>query len=171
MKNNDKIISLVDSGKTYQEVASMFGTTRQNIHLIYRKQNPTKDRAEFGLGKKMSLRQPIVRITNKHTNDLSKRQGIMLSAKKYLAKNKGIPFNLEYKDVIWNTICPVLGVEIDYFASSRQENSPSFDKIDPSKGYIKGNVAIISWRANRIKNDGSSEEHLKIYNYMKENGM
>jgi hypothetical protein len=47
----------------------------------------------------------------------------------------------------------------------------TIDKIDPKKGYVKGNVWIISFRANRIKYDASLEElalitknlRLKIY--------
>jgi hypothetical protein len=36
-------------------------------------------------------------------------------------------------------------------------------------GYIKGNVAVISNRANRIKNDGNADEHERIANYIKTN--
>jgi hypothetical protein len=58
-------------------------------------------------------------------------------------------------------------MELDYFSDSRTENSVTFDRIDPSKDYISGNVVIISWRANRIKNDGTAEEHQKIADFIK----
>ena len=45
------------------------------------------------------------------------------------------------------------------------DNSPTLDKFIPSKGYVKGNVQIISWRANNLKNDGSPEEWIKIANW------
>lgn len=67
---------------------------------------------------------------------------------------------------MWPEYCPILGIKLDYETNGRQENSPSFDRLDPTKGYISGNVQIISWRANRIKNDGSAEEHQKIANYL-----
>lgn len=77
-------------------------------------------------------------------------------------------FTIEFGDLTFPTHCPALGIELDYFANSRAENSPSFDRLDPSKGYVKGNVAIISWRANRIKNDGTAEEHQKIADFMRQ---
>jgi hypothetical protein len=78
----------------------------------------------------------------------------------------GVEFSVDFGDLIFPTHCPVLGIELDYFANGREENSPSFDRIDPKKGYIKGNVAIISWRANRIKNDGTAEEHQLIADFI-----
>jgi hypothetical protein len=75
-------------------------------------------------------------------------------------------FTIEFNDLEFPTHCPMLGIELDYFAERTQENSVSFDRIDSSKGYIKGNVIICSWRGNRIKNDGTAEEHKKIYEYL-----
>ena len=82
------------------------------------------------------------------------------------AHSYGVEFSIDFGDVLFPTHCPVLGIELDYFASGREENSPSFDRIDPKKGYVKGNVAIISLRANRIKNDGTAEEHQKIADFI-----
>ena len=42
------------------------------------------------------------------------------------------------------------------------DNSPTLDKFYPSNGYVKGNIQIISWRANSLKKDGSPEEWIKI---------
>lgn len=86
--------------------------------------------------------------------------------KKAYAKSRGIEFTVNFGDLIFPDYCPALGIKIDYFASNREENSPSFDRIDSSKGYVEGNVVVLSWRANRIKNDGTKEELLKIYNYL-----
>lgn len=77
-------------------------------------------------------------------------------------------WNLNFGDLTFPTHCPILGIELDYFAEEKyQENSPSFDRVDSSKGYVTGNVVIVSWRANRIKNDGTAEEHQKIANFMR----
>lgn len=87
--------------------------------------------------------------------------------KKSNAKQSGIEWAIEFGEIEFPTVCPVLGIELDYWTSSRQDNSISFDRIDNSKGYVSGNVIIMSWRANRIKNDGTVEEHKKIYEFMK----
>jgi len=76
-------------------------------------------------------------------------------------------FTIEFGDIHFPTHCPIFGIELDYYADSIQDNSPSFDRIDPTKGYVKGNVAIISMRANRIKNNGTAEEHEKIAQFMR----
>ena len=65
-------------------------------------------------------------------------------------------------------ICPVLGVFMNWgIKQSEYANSPSLDRFDPSKGYIKENVSWISMRANAIKRDASVEEVEKIFQWMK----
>lgn len=86
--------------------------------------------------------------------------------KKASALQQGSVFDLEFEDVVWPDVCPVLGIVLDYTATGKAENSPSFDQIDPGKGYVKGNVMIMSWRANRIKNNGTAEEHRRIAEFM-----
>ena len=106
-------------------------------------------------------------------NDQEWRKSAIYAAMREKFKNKKAhcykhEFSISFGDLVFPTHCPILGIELDYFSQDgRQENSPSFDRIDPLKGYIKGNVAVISWRANRIKNDGTAEEHEKIAKFMR----
>ena len=109
----------------------------------------------------------------KNWEDVEWRKSELLQAmlskfknKKNSAKHSKWPFDLSFYDLEWPTFCPILGLEIDYFSVKVQENSPSFDRIDSNQGYVKGNVALVSWRANRIKNDGTAEEHHKIAAFM-----
>ena len=67
-------------------------------------------------------------------------------------------------------IQPVLGIPINISLGRgrRQPDSPSLDKFYPEKGYVKGNIQVISWRANRIKSDGTSDEWIKIAKWCQE---
>lgn len=98
---------------------------------------------------------------------------------KQRAKEKNIEFDLdiEYIKSIWTDICPVLGIPLKcaIFESGLTrktskarplDNSPTIDRIDPAKGYIKGNICIMSYRANMIKNCGTLEEHEKIVAFL-----
>jgi hypothetical protein len=65
---------------------------------------------------------------------------------------------------LYVTHCPLLGVELSYSkyeGTHAPSNYASLDKIDPSKGYVEGNVQILSFRANTLKGHASLEE-LKI---------
>lgn len=80
---------------------------------------------------------------------------IILSAAKQRAKKKQLPFNITVEDIIVPTYCPLLGIEIKNSipGEGRKNNSPTLDRIIPELGYIKGNVWVISWKANRIKSN------------------
>ena len=86
--------------------------------------------------------------------------------KKANAIKLGYEFTVDFGELTFPTHCPILNIELDYFTETMQENSVSFDRIDSRKGYISGNVVIISWRANRIKNDGTADEHQKIADFL-----
>ena len=100
--------------------------------------------------------------------DLEKSRKEMLIASRRRAKKLTLAFDIQTDDIKIPYICPVLGIPLEpgKGRSSRHEGSPTLDRIDSDKGYVKGNIAVISYRANRIKNDGTAEEHLKIANWM-----
>lgn len=66
--------------------------------------------------------------------------------------------------------CPVLGIKLDTpkMGKKRPDGKPSIDRVDNSKGYVKGNVIVVSWRANRLKCDASIGELEAIVAYMKQ---
>ena len=66
----------------------------------------------------------------------------------------------DYKTLI-RTHCPLLGLELSYanYTNNRAPNNyASLDKIDPAGGYVMGNVQIVSFRANTLKNSATLEE-------------
>lgn len=86
----------------------------------------------------------------------------ILARTKKRAKCKNIDFNLDESDIIIPKICPILEVPLVIGTKGNYEYSPSIDRIDNTKGYIKGNVQIISKKANSMKNSASQEELIKF---------
>ena len=43
-----------------------------------------------------------------------------------------------------------------------RENSASLDRIDSSRGYVPGNVWVISTKSNRIKNNSTFNDMKKL---------
>lgn len=95
------------------------------------------------------------------------QQKSLLSLAKYRAKKRGLPFDLTIDDLEWET-CPVLGIPLIFGNRSMQDNSPSLDRLIPKKGYVKENVCVISFRANKIKQDATLEEIYKVADWMKQ---
>jgi len=89
------------------------------------------------------------------------------------AKNRSgdkIPFRitLQYLHALAKGIeaCPILKIPLQYANGKLCDNSATLDKFDVSKGYVPGNVWIISDKANRMKSDATLEELKKVYVYM-----
>lgn len=93
------------------------------------------------------------------------RQSRLLSAAKERAKVHNLPFNIDHSDIIIPTHCPVLGIELK---AGNNNTRPELDRVKPELGYVKGNVQVISGRANRIKWNATLEELAAIYNYVKQ---
>ena len=104
----------------------------------------------------------------KKSRKIDPRTQLLADARKR-AKRKGMEYDLTKEDLVVPETCPVLGLILEVGEGKRQPNSPSIDRIDNSKGYVRGNVAIISLRANALKNDGTIEELKAIVKYMEEN--
>jgi len=75
------------------------------------------------------------------------------------AKNKKLDFDIDVEDIIVPQYCPLLGVELKYeFKYHRADEYYTIDRIDSAKGYIKGNVQILSYLANIMKNKSTKEQ-------------
>jgi len=89
-------------------------------------------------------------------------KAILLRAKQR-AKQKEFEFNLEVVDIVIPLKCPILDIEIiRNKKGGLKENSPSLDRIDNTKGYIKGNIMVISNKANTMKNNATPKELTKF---------
>lgn len=78
----------------------------------------------------------------------------LYDAAKSRATRKHLAFEIELSDIVIPETCPVFGTPM---------KRPSVDRVDSSKGYVKGNVRVVSWRANTLKNNATLEELKLIY--------
>jgi hypothetical protein len=83
----------------------------------------------------------------------------MFHRAKVRAKKKGLPFNLELSDIIIPEFCPIFGMRLEKSqGKGAVDRSPSLDRIRSEKGYVKGNVWVISNKANTMKSNATVEE-------------
>ena len=80
------------------------------------------------------------------------------------AAQSGLEFNLSKEDIKIPIHCPVLGIPLSTHkgTSGGRDNSPALDRVDNSKGYIKGNVLVISHLANMMKSSANKEQLIKF---------
>lgn len=79
------------------------------------------------------------------------------------AEALSIPFTITPQDIVIPDRCPVLGIPLT--VDGHRDGRPSLDRKVPQLGYTKGNIAVISFRANRIKADATPEELALILEY------
>lgn len=78
----------------------------------------------------------------------------MVKQAKYRASQSGLPFSITVTDIKLPQECPILGIPIGFHLPGTG-TSPSLDRIWNHMGYIKGNVQVISTRANTLKGDAT----------------
>lgn len=126
----------------------------------WRKRNPEKERATKRRYKeKHRERYRETQRNWKRKNPVK----LLLWYAKSRAKRYGLPFNLTEEDIVIPTRCPVLGIPLVKLAVGvRQDGTPSLDKVVNSRGYVRGNVLVVSWRANGLKGDATKKEMTKL---------
>lgn len=84
------------------------------------------------------------------------------------ALKMGKEFTISEADVKVPEFCPVLGLKLRMELGHRmaKDTSLSLDRIDNSRGYVPGNVRVISMRANTIKSDATAAELRAVADYV-----
>ena len=102
---------------------------------------------------------------NKEANKtLDERLKETLARVKSRAKLKAVPFDLTLDDLkkAYTSMCPILNIELNWYdpknEGGRAEDTPALDRIDPKKGYVKGNIAFISTLANMMKSSATRKQ-------------
>lgn len=125
---------------------------------------------------KISARRKTPEVVTYHKNysvtvRLNNPERAMWLGAKARAADKGLAFSITPEDIEIPTHCPILGIRISMQTERGSFSSPSLDRIQPDLGYIKGNIAVISNRANTIKSFGTADEHEQIFLWMRDRGV
>lgn len=70
------------------------------------------------------------------------------------AKKYSLVFEIQHQDIIVPEVCPVFGTPF----VKGTIYCATLDKINPSLGYVKGNIQVLSKKANMMKSNASKEE-------------
>lgn len=90
---------------------------------------------------------------------------ILWRAKQH-AKAAGRKFSLTEADLTLPKYCPVLGLKLKYHNAKKYDHAAaSLDRVDNRKGYISGNVLVVSYRANMLKRDATWQELLRVVDF------
>lgn len=71
-------------------------------------------------------------------------------------------FELTQEDILLPQNCPIMGVPLEYRYGEATKYSPSLDRIDPQKGYVVGNIQVISMLANQMKSNANPDQ-LRVF--------
>lgn len=175
VQERENIIQWLCEGVSYTEISKRLDgkLSKQRIKQIAQKNGIDALKIRQAIKTKEYTDKMFAKNGSKW-NDPEFTKSLIFQSMKEKFRNKknnkyGWEWTIEFGDLEFPSHCPVLGLELDYFTEGkgRLENSVSFDRVDPTKGYVKGNVIVMSWRANRIKNDGTSQEHQLIADFMR----
>ena len=80
------------------------------------------------------------------------------------AKRKDIVFTILKEEIHIPSHCPLLGIPLMKNPNGRYQwdNSATIDKIDNNKGYVVGNVWVVSSLANLIMSSATAEQIIAV---------
>lgn len=100
----------------------------------------------------------------KNSKNIQERK--LLTSARERARRLGIECTIVVEDIVIPKICPILNIEIKKGVKKSLPSSPTLDRINPEIGYVKGNIQVISRKANTMKSDATREELLIFANWV-----
>jgi hypothetical protein len=176
LEDGEVIKNLSMGGMTCDDIGRIYNVCRASISFGLKKYYP--ELSLIKTGKSLSVEavkaerisrmfQKSGRITGRHQDALSKAHSKFFTTKKNNAKYGKWKWDISIHDIEFPVVCPMLGIVINWFSvGGRDESSPSLDRLNSSIGYVKGNVVVCSWRANRLKNNGTAAELRRIADFL-----
>ena len=92
--------------------------------------------------------------------------GRMLIRARVRSRTQNVAYNITPEDIHIPALCPVLGIPLFVGKGRMCDNSPSLDKLNPALGYVKGNILVMSQKANFLKNNATPDELLKLAHWI-----
>ncbi len=161
---NSPSIDRIDSAKGYIE-----GNVRWVLWCINTMKGRADDATIIMVAKALLLRDfsqpeqahnPVddlpVKYPNQRRYRIKNPWHDLFRAARYRSKKSGLDFNLtrDWCRESWTGVCSLTGIPFDTgpkVGRGMRWNSPSLDRIDPTKGYTIGNVRWIIWSLNAMK--------------------
>jgi hypothetical protein len=169
-----EIFAALKAGGVYADIGAKYGVSRQRIKQIADKLAShgmvVSSKAERVAARAAAYAAATVsRLGASHeevSNNPETLRRLMrrITSKRHAARQRGVEFSLTVSDIYpLPERCPVLDIPLNYDnTNGPADNALSIDRIDPNRGYVSGNVVLVSQRVNRIKNDATVDELRKI---------
>lgn len=128
-----------------------------------------KQRQQTGYYEKVKQRRKAARQTQAGLWNIDVWHSTLCSVRRR-AKLRGIPYDLtaKYMASITPTHCPVLGIPLMRSTTNgATQASPSIDRIIPDRGYVQGNVIVVSMLANTIRSTATPEQIIQVGEFYK----
>jgi hypothetical protein len=98
-------------------------------------------------------------------NDLERWIAVGLRSKRAYCKKHDLPCTITPADVVslfnqQNGLCALTGRELLFGSKGTQRDSLSIDRIESGRGYILGNIRLVTYQANMARGQFSDEELL-----------
>ena len=116
---------------------------------------------EIGISKSMVgyIRKRLAIKTNFieriYSNPNDRKRGYMIRSVKHSAKRRGLPFDVQFDEIELPKYCPILNIKLNYHTDSQGMDHATIDRIDNNKGYVRGNIIVMSRLANAMKNEAT----------------
>lgn len=96
----------------------------------------------------------------------SKHKYALFRWARYRASQSGIEFSITQDDIHIPMYCPILDIKLEVGTKVSKTSSPTLDRIDNDKGYVKGNIWVISNLANMMKSQATIEQLLRFSDWI-----
>jgi hypothetical protein len=148
-------LNITDFSPSIDRINNNLGYVKNNIIVVSTKSNMMK--SNLSLEEIIKINENYDVIPNDEPVDYSIKKAVLNA--KSRAKKNNMEFDITVTDIPKSKNCPLLGIPLIKGVKKITENSPTIDRIDNTKGYVRGNVRIISAKANRSKNNSTKEEY------------